>query len=142
MKQFEKVFRDKFIEYSNEYEYKDLKNKRGKFYKLIIQTINEVIKKSIISDSLVLLDYDFNKLRLEIGKSKTLVFCGCYVYKGEKVIMVERKELRGTYIYDDEKIVRQFTNVRIGTTFQIEKTVDGAEMLFPQERINIGLFKE
>lgn len=141
MKQFEKIFQDIFINNTNEYEYKNLKEKRPKYYNSIISTINEVIKKSIISDSLILTNYKFTKLTLKINKPKTLVFCGHFLYKGENVILLENKTILGTFYSNDTTLVNHLKNMRIGTLLQLEKTKDFIELVLPHEVKEIGLFK-
>lgn len=138
MKEFEKVFKERFIEYSNEYEYSDLKNKRGRFYEVMMQTINEILKRGIKDENLTLINHSFNTLRLTVGQPKVLVFCGCFMHKGEKVILLSNK--KGYYTFDNPRIVKQLTSMRIGTKLELKKTEFSIDLRVPDSGINIGLF--
>lgn len=140
MKDFERVFKERFIQYSNEYEYNDLKRKRGKFYEVMMATINEILKRGIKDENLTLVEHSYNGLRLTVGKPKTLVFCGCFIQRGEKVILVGNKS--GYYTFNDVKITRQLTSMRIGTKMELLKTDEGVELRVPDSGIGIGLFEK
>jgi len=139
MKEFEKVFKERFIEYSNEYEYNDLKNKRGRFYEVMMQTINEILKRGMKDENLILINHSFNNLRLTVDKPKIFVFCGCYMYKGEKIILLSNK--LGYYTFDNPRIVKQLTSMRIGTKLELKKTEFSIDLRVPESGIDFGLFK-
>ena len=141
MKQFEKEFQELFIEHLGSVEYKVLKEKKPIMYKVIIDSINSIIKKSIINDSLVLLNHNFTKLNLKEKKRKVFIFCGCYVLKGENVMLLELKETIGTFIFYENRIYNQLKDLKIGVTISLEKIDGVTRLVLPYELPNEGLFQ-
>jgi hypothetical protein len=140
MKGFDKKFQQLFIDALGSAENNNLKNKRAKLYKVIIDSINAIVKENIINDSLVLVKHDFTNLKLKVGKRRIFVFCGCYVYKGDSVILLELKDTIGTFMYKDSRLYRQIKDLKIGTIISLEKTETEVNLVLPYESVKIGLF--
>jgi hypothetical protein len=140
MTEIEKLLKKNSIDNISNYAFGNFKKNNPAMYKTVLETLNEINTKRIKSEYLILLKPDINKVTLTIGKPKTFIFCGNFVRKDKKVMLLENVDTIGTYFLDDVKIIRQLKDLKIGITIRLERNEIGINLTLPYESTNVGLF--
>lgn len=141
-REFKKILLDDYI---NVPQFNVFKSSNPRMYEAILFTLRKINNKHIDSNMLTLDKLDIKKLNLKIGKPKVFIFCGVYILKGSRVILLELIETIGTYYLKDSRITRQLINLKIGEKIGLEMILtkegsNGVTMTLPYESTNIGLF--
>lgn len=143
MTKLEREFTQMILENGmNKYQYDAFKKQFPIIHKAITQTLHNISIKSVnIKDVLTLDKKDIKKASIKIGKPKTFIFCGAFMFNGRNVILLENTETIGTYWIDEEPIYRQLKHYKIGLKVRLERHQNGINMILPYDDNKIGLFE-
>jgi len=151
MDALETIFRDELIEAIGSIKYNAFKKGftskvNSPIYDAALRSLRSINNtQNINNGSLTLLKDSITKLKLPINKYRVFIYCGCYMLRGQKVVLLELSETIGTYFLEDNNIVRQLQNFKIGLKIALERkdnSLKGINLILPHEENNIGLFEK
>lgn len=120
-------------------------SENSKIYEASLKAMRLINLSENITESLTLLKANINKVKLIVGKPRNFVYCGCYMFRGEKTVLLELQEKIGTYYLNNSNIVRQLDNFKVGSVIGLSKEnelSDGIKLLTINGANNIGLFEK
>lgn len=141
MDKIEKKFQDELRLRLKPAEFIHLTKNRKPIYDAILATLRSVNDDNVQTDYLTLLKPNINKLNLKPNKYNVYIFCGCFIIKGMKVIVLEKSETVGTYYLKGHNLVKQLEKYKIGLKIGLEVVDNVIKISTPAEEIG-GLFEE
>jgi len=150
MDAIETIFKKELIAAIGSIKYEAFKkgskgSEKSPIYEAALSTIRSInLSTNVNNDMLTLIKERITKLTLPMNKYRSFIFCGCYMLKGKKVVLLELSETVGTFYFEDSNIVRQLKNYKVGLKIGLQRhstLANGVNLILPYEDNNIGLFE-
>ncbi len=140
MKNLEKRLKNNILDRIRGFGIDAFKKSNKHVWEAVLQTLDEVNLKNVKENYLILMKGEISKLKLKLDKPKVFIFCGVFQRGGEPIILLENIDTNGTYYMNDNKIIKQVRDYKLGSRIGIEKTVKGVNLVLPDYFHSQGLF--
>ncbi len=125
MDKIEKKFNEELFERIGSVKSNAFKRDKIEIYDAVINTIRSLKNDEIFNDCLTLIKPKISRVTLKVDKQKNFIFCGCFMLRGKKIILLEKLETIGTHYLEDSIICRRLENYKIGYRLGLKKDSSG-----------------